>query len=80
VIAIDTNILIYSHRRDSEFYSPARDAVSRLAEGREDWAIPWPCVHEFLGIVTHRRIFKPPSTTEEAITQVETWMESRRSG
>jgi toxin-antitoxin system PIN domain toxin len=76
VIAVDTNILVYTHRRDSEFFAPARKAVSRLAEGREDWAIPWPCVHEFLGIVTHRGIFKPPSTTEEAITQVEIWMES----
>jgi uncharacterized protein len=76
VIAIDTNILIYSHRRDSEFFAPAWEAVNRLACGLEDWAIPWPCVHEFLGIVTHPRIFKPPSTTEEAITQVELWMES----
>lgn len=76
MIAIDTNILVYSHRPDSKFFLPAGQVVRRVAEGREDWAIPWPCVHEFLGIVTHPRIFKPPTPTEVAIAQVETWMES----
>lgn len=76
MIAIDTNILIYSHRPDSEFFLSAGQAVRRLAEGPDDWAIPWPCVHEFLGIVTHPRIFKLPTPTEVAIAQVESWMES----
>jgi toxin-antitoxin system PIN domain toxin len=76
VIAVDTNILVYSHRRDSEFFQPAASAVRRLAESPERWAIPWPCVHEFLGIVTNRRIFELPTSTEGAITQVEIWLES----
>jgi toxin-antitoxin system PIN domain toxin len=76
VIAVDTNILVYSHRRDSEFFQRAGDAVRSLAENPEHWAIPWPCVHEFLGIVTNRRIFELPTSTEAAITQVEIWLES----
>ena len=35
--------------------------------------IPWPCVHEFLAIVTHPRINTPPSTLEEASVQVDAW-------
>jgi toxin-antitoxin system PIN domain toxin len=76
VIAVDTNILVYAHRRDSEFFQSAASAVRRLAEGPEHWAIPWPCVHEFLAVVTNPRIFKPPSRIETAIAQVEIWLES----
>jgi uncharacterized protein len=76
VIAVDTNILVYAHRRDSEFFQPAAAAVRRLAESPEHWAIPWPCVHEFLAIVTHPRIFQPSSPLETAIAQIEIWLES----
>jgi predicted nucleic acid-binding protein len=34
------------------------------------------CVHEFLAIVTHRSIFKPPTPLSAAIAQVEAWMAS----
>ena len=57
MIAIDTNLLVYAHRRDSPWHTIARDAIAGLAEGRSAWAIPWPCVHEFLAIVTHPRIY-----------------------
>ena len=52
--------------------------VRSLAEGRAAWAIPWPCLHEFLAIVTHPRIYDPPSTVEEALDQIDAWMESPR--
>ncbi|MGH8209998.1 MAG: TA system VapC family ribonuclease toxin [Steroidobacteraceae bacterium] len=76
VIAVDTNILVYAHRADSGWHEAALARVAQLAEGRAAWAIPWPCVHEFLGIVTHPRIFQPPSPLAAAIAQVEAWLES----
>jgi toxin-antitoxin system PIN domain toxin len=76
MIAVDTNVLVYAHRRDSEWHAEAEAAVRGLAEGRAQWAIPWPCVHEFLAIVTHPRIYKPPTTTEAALGQVAAWLES----
>jgi len=76
VIALDTNLLVYAHRRDAEFHAGADRAVRSLAEGPSSWAIPWPCVHEFLAIVTHPRIFVPPSTLDEALGQVDAWTES----
>jgi hypothetical protein len=76
MIGIDTNILVYAHRRDSEWFEPAAEAVRGLAEGAEPWAIPWPCIHEFLAIVTHQRIYKPPTPLAKAIAQVEAWMGS----
>jgi len=76
MIGVDTNVLVSAHRRDSEWHHAARGAMTRLAEGAEAWAIPWPCVHEFLAVVTHPRIFRPPSTLRQALDQVAAWLES----
>ena len=76
MIAVDSNLLVYAHRRDSPWHEQARDCVASLSQRRHAWAIPWPCVHEFLSIVTHPRIYDPPSTLAQAIDQVEAWMES----
>lgn len=76
MIAVDTYILVYAHRRDSEWHQPARDTMTELAEGVGAWAIPWPCIYEFYAIVTHPRIYRPPSTPEAAVEQVAAWLES----
>ena len=76
MIAIDSNILIYAHRKDAEWHAPARAKLAGLAQERGAWAIPWPCIHEFLSIVTHPRIFSPPTPLAAAIDQVEAWLES----
>ena len=76
MIAVDTNILVYAHRRDSEWHSPAHRAIESLAQADTPWGIPWPCIHEFLAIVTHPRIYAPPTPQERALDQVQAWLES----
>ena len=76
MIAVDTNILVYAHRRDSRFHRPARVTVAALAGSRAPWALPWPVVHEFLSVVTHPRIYDPPTPLLVALDQVDAWMES----
>jgi len=76
MIAVDTNILVYAHRRDAEWHKSARVLIAGLAEGSAPWAVPWPCVHEFLAIVTHARIYRPPTPLAQALEQVEIWLES----
>jgi toxin-antitoxin system PIN domain toxin len=76
MIAVDTNILIYAHREDSSWHAQAFARVAELAEGRASWAIPWPCLHEFLVIVTHPRVYAPPTPLAAALDQVEAWLES----
>jgi toxin-antitoxin system PIN domain toxin len=76
VIAVDTNILIYAHREDSPFHPAAARCVAGLAEGAEPWAIAWPCLHEFLAIVTHSRIYAPPTPVAAALDQVDAWLEA----
>ena len=76
MIALDTNVLVFAHREDSPFHKQALACVQGLANARSSWAIPWPCVHEFLAIVTHPRIYNPPTPLRLALDQVEAWMES----
>ena len=76
MIAVDTNLLVYAHREDSPWHAAAYARVAELAEGRDPWAIPWPCVHEFLAIVTHPRIYAPPTPLANALDQVDAWLES----
>lgn len=76
MIAVDTNILVYAHRADAPFHDAALAWVTSLAEGAALWSIPWPCIHEFIGIVTHPRIYAPPTPMARALDQVEAWMES----
>jgi toxin-antitoxin system PIN domain toxin len=76
MIAIDSNLLIYAHREDSPWHDAAYACIVDLAEGKAVWAIPWPCVHEFLAIVTHPRIYAPPTPLSKAIDQVDAWLGS----
>jgi len=71
MIAVDSNLLVYAHREDSPWHDIAYARMVELAEGRAPWAIPWPCIHEFLAIVTHPRIYSPPTPLENAIDQIE---------
>jgi len=76
VIAVDTNILVYAHREDSPFHEAAFLCVAELADGLASWAIPWPCLHEFLAVATHPRIYTPPTPLAQALDQVEAWLAS----
>ena len=61
MIAFDTNVLVYAHRRDSVFHERAKACVRTHTKGPAAWAISWPCLHEFLAVVTNPRIFAVPT-------------------
>jgi toxin-antitoxin system PIN domain toxin len=66
VLAVDTNILVYAHQPRLPRHEQALGRLRELAEGSVPFALPWPCAYEFLRVVTHRRVFDRPSTTEQA--------------
>jgi hypothetical protein len=74
MIAVDTNLLVYAHRAESPWHDAAREGLAGL--GGRRWALPWPCIHEFLAIATHPRVFDPPSPMPEALAAVEGWLGS----
>ena len=77
MLAVDTNILVYAHRREAPEHRAAAAVVQALAEGDRSWAIPWPCVYEFFSVVTSPRIWRDSaSSPRQAWAQVEAWMGS----
>jgi len=76
LIAVDTNLLIYAHREDSPWHEVAFSMVKELAESPAASAIPWPCIDEFFSIVTHPRIYRPPTPVARALEQADAWLES----
>lgn len=67
MIAVDTNVLIYAHRREADLHAAAAHELRGLAEGTAPWGLPVFCIAEFLRVVTHRRVFNPPSPLSHAI-------------
>ncbi len=77
MIAVDTNILVYAHRRDSRHHTVARDLVRTLAEDTRTWVIPWPCLYEFFSVTTNSRIWKDSATSpDRAWDQLDAWTAS----
>ena len=76
MIAVDTNILIYADREEMPLHERAVSALRALAEGPEAWALPVFCVGEFLRVVSHHRVFSPPTPVLEALESVESLLAS----
>jgi uncharacterized protein len=76
MIAVDTNILVYAHREDSPWHEKALARVTDLAHSGTPWAIAWSSVHEFLAIVTHPKIYDPPTPLAIALEALEAWQDS----
>ena len=77
MIAVDTNVLIYAHRREAQEHAAAAQLLRELATGTRPWSIPWPCVYEFFSVVTNVRIWKEAaSTPAQAWAQLHAWFGS----
>lgn len=76
MIAVDTNILVYARRAELPQHRRAQALLTSLAEGSDLWALPWPCVYEFLRVVTHARVFDPPSDLGATLDDLESLLAS----
>ncbi|MDF1815936.1 MAG: PIN domain-containing protein [Verrucomicrobiales bacterium] len=76
MIAVDTDILVYCHRMDSPHHIKALVAVERLVKRDEPWAIPWPCMIEFIDTVSRNRPYNPPSSIEQCFKAFDKWRKS----
>ncbi len=76
MIAVDTNILVYAYLPRLAKHQPARSALGRLTASGKPWAIPWPCVHEFIAVVSNRKWHADAPSTSQLIEHVEIWQEA----
>ncbi len=66
VIAVDTNLLVYTHRAGCAEHELARRAIQEAANSGEEWGIPASCVFEFWSVVTHPASAGGPSRPSAA--------------
>lgn len=71
VRAFDTNVLVYSEIKNSSHHATALQLLTETAQGAQPWALPWPCIYEFLRVVTHPRVFHPPVPVLQALADVD---------
>lgn len=64
---LDVNVLVNAHRGDSPDHLRYADYLRALGAGREPFAVPSIVFSGFLRIVTHPKVFTPPSTIHEAL-------------
>ncbi len=74
--AVDTNILVHAHRQEPSQHRIAQKLLAELTTGAELWGLPWPCIYEFLRVVTHPRAFHPPTPPDEAWEAMEVLLDS----
>jgi toxin-antitoxin system PIN domain toxin len=71
VILTDVNILIHAHREELEHHAPCRRWLEQLLTSGEPFGMANLVLSGFLRVVTHHKIFSPPSTMAQALTFVE---------
>lgn len=76
MIAVDTNVLVYAHREETQKHELAKRWLFHLAEGDDPWGVPVFCLGEFFRVVTHRNVFDPPSSLDESLEAIEALLQS----
>lgn len=61
---------MYAHRESFDVHEAALRAVRDLTEGPDSFAVPVFVVAEFMRVVTHPRLLRPPTRREHAISSV----------
>ncbi len=71
----DINVLIYAHREDAPEHDRYAAWLQSLAAGPEPFALSSFTLGGFVRIVTHRRIFDPPTPLDVALSFCEGLLE-----
>ncbi len=68
MILCDVNILVHAHRSDSKRHREIREWLEAVLGSEEAYAVSGLVLSGFLRVVTHPRIFDPPSRLDEALS------------
>ncbi len=64
---VDVNVLVYAHRRDSPNHRAYLDWLTETASSEQAFGLADLVLSGFLRVVTHPRVFSPPSRLEDAL-------------
>jgi hypothetical protein len=68
MLLIDVNVLVYAHRADAIGHEAFFQWLSDVINGDQAYGISDLVLSGFLRIVTHPRVFNPPSNISDALT------------
>jgi len=71
VTLVDVNVLVYAHRRDAPRHEECRRWLEARLRGSEPFGVNDQVLSGVLRVVTHPRVFDPPSPLEKAVAFVE---------
>ena len=71
MLALDTNVLVAAHRADAPNHQACLALLEALARGVAPVGLFWPSLYEFLRVVTHHRVFDPPTPLADALAAVD---------
>ncbi len=67
MILLDVNILVYAFREDAPEHAKFRGWLEGVASAQSDFATSDLILSDFLRVVTHPRVFNPPTPLERAL-------------
>ena len=67
MVLTDVNVLVYAHRTDAPGHSAYREWLEELINGDQAYGISDLVLSGFLRVVTHPRVFDPPSDLASAL-------------
>ena len=66
MILTDINVLVYAHRSDTPGHVTYREWLEKVVNGDQAYGVSDIVLSGFIRVVTHPRIFNPPSDLESA--------------
>ena len=67
MMLIDVNVLVYAHRQDAPNHAAFRRWLEAVMQSDEAYGISDLVLAGFLRVVTHPRVFKTPTPTNQAL-------------
>jgi len=71
MILPDVNVLVYAHREDTPDHARFRDWLDSIVNGEEAYGLFDIVLSGFVRVVTHPRVFNPPTPLEHALAFAE---------
>ena len=67
MVLFDINIYVYAHREDSSYHVPIKKYVEKILKDNSPFGYSLLALSGFLRIITHPRIFNPPTDLKTAV-------------
>ena len=71
MLLTDVNVLVYAHREDAPDHAAFRRWVEKTLESDEAFGLADIVLSRFVRVVTHPRVFNPPSRMSDALRFVD---------